>query len=220
MKDFSVIITAGGIGKRMGGDLPKQFIEVAGKPILLHTISIFYKYNSGAQIIVTLPEDWKDYWNDLLKKHNFKIPHTIVSGGEERFHSIKNALEACKSPHVFVHDGVRPLVAVETLNRCSEALQFHKAVIPVVGMKESIRWVEGSQSKALKRSEYRIVQTPQCFERELLVQAYNQPFHEGITDDASLVEELGQRIECVEGNDENIKVTTPTDLIIAEGLLK
>jgi len=220
MENISVIITAGGIGKRMGGDLPKQFIEVVGKPILLHTILLFHNYSPNAQILVTLPEDWKEYWNQLLTKHNFSVPHTIISGGEQRFHSIKNALSACKSPYVFVHDGVRPLVSAGTMRRCSEALLSHKAVIPVVGMKESIRWVEGSQSKSLNRSEYRVVQTPQCFEKELLVQAYNQDFHEGITDDASLVEQLGERIECVEGNDENIKITTPTDLIMAEGLLK
>lgn len=218
--DISVIITAGGTGKRMGGEIPKQFMEVAGKPILCHTISLFHEFNKSSQILVTLPESWLNYWEELINTYQFDVPHQVITGGQERFHSIKNALQHCTEPIVMVHDGVRPLVSKETLNRCVAALEDHNAVIPVVSVKESLRRLSGQQSEALIRSEYRNVQTPQCFEKSVLEQAYAQDYHNGITDDASLVEQSGEYIHCVEGNDENIKITTPMDLILAEALLK
>jgi 2-C-methyl-D-erythritol 4-phosphate cytidylyltransferase len=220
MLDYSVIITAGGIGKRMGGSIPKQFIEVAGKPLLFHTISLFFKHNPNAQILITLPDSWMDHWNELIDSYQFEIPHQIVAGGDERFHSIKNALQHCDEQIVLVHDGVRPLVSSETLTRCIKGLEDHNAVIPVTPVKESLRRMSGKQSEALIRSEFRNVQTPQCFKKSILDRAYEQAYHEGITDDASLVEQLGEHIHCVEGNDENIKITTPMDLILAETLLK
>lgn len=220
MLDYSVIITAGGIGKRMGASIPKQFMEVAGKPLLFHTITLFFKHNPNAQILITLPESWMDHWKELINTHQFEIPHHIVAGGDERFHSIKNALQHCDEEIVLVHDGVRPLVSSETLTRCIEALKDHDAVIPVIPVKESLRRMSDEGSEALIRSEYRNVQTPQCFEKSILERAYAQSYHEGITDDASLVEQLGEHIHCVEGNDENIKITTPMDLILAEALLK
>jgi len=218
--DISVIITAGGTGKRMGSEIPKQFMEVAGKPILFHTISLFNEFNKSAQILITLPESWLNYWEELVNTYQFDVPHRIVSGGQERFHSIKNALQYCEEPIVMVHDGVRPLVSAETLNRCVKALENYNAVIPVVPVKESLRQVTGNSTQALVRSEYRIVQTPQCFEKTVLEQAYAQDYHDGITDDASLVEQFGEYIHIIEGNDENIKITTPMDLILAEELLK
>lgn len=220
MVDFSVIITAGGIGKRMGGKMPKQFIEVAGKPLLFHTIKLFHDFNSDFQIIVTLPEDWMDYWKSLLNKHQFGVPHLVVCGGEERFHSIKNALSHCECSYVMVHDGVRPLVSNDTIDRCVSGLRKSNAVIPVVDVKESIRQKTEDGTVAVKRSDFYIVQTPQCFLKSTLVEAYEQEFHEGITDDASLVEESGEVIACVTGNPENIKITTPQDIILAQGLLK
>ncbi|MCR9171414.1 MAG: 2-C-methyl-D-erythritol 4-phosphate cytidylyltransferase [bacterium] len=218
--DISVIITAGGTGKRMRGDIPKQFMEVAGKPILFHTIALFHSFNNSAQIIVTLPESWLSYWEELINTYQFDVPHEVIAGGQERFHSIKNALQSCNEPIVMVHDGVRPLVSSETLQRCVDALENYNAVIPVVPVKESLRKVFGKKSEALIRSEYRIVQTPQCFEKSVLEQAYAQDYHDGITDDASLVEQNGEYIHLVEGNDENIKITTPMDLLLAESLLK
>lgn len=220
MLDYSVIITAGGTGKRMGAPIPKQFMEVAGKPLLFHTISLFQKHNSNAQILITLPESWIDHWGELVNTYQFEVEHEIVAGGKERFHSIQNALHRCQESIVLVHDGVRPLVSEETLNRCLEALENHNAVVPVVPVKESLRRMSDGGSEAMIRSEYRNVQTPQCFEKSTLERAYAQAFHEGITDDASLVEQLGERIVCVDGNDENIKVTTPMDLVLAEALLK
>ena len=220
MTDFSVIITAGGIGKRMGGDLPKQFIEVAGKPVLLHTISLFHDFNPEMQIIVTLPEEWFSQWEKLIKDYQFAVPHEVVSGGLERFHSIKNALDFCEGSYILVHDGVRPLVSSDTIDACIRGLRSSDAVIPVVSVKESLRQVNGNSSNAVNRAEFRIVQTPQCFKREVLIKAYEQPFHDAITDDASLVEESGVTITCVDGNPENIKITSPADLFLAESLLK
>jgi len=217
---YTVIITAGGIGKRMNSDLPKQFIEINEKPILMHTMEQMYHFNPKFQIILTLPEAWKLYWEELIVSYDFKIPHRIVDGGKERYHSIKNALVYCYGDHVIVHDGVRPLVGHETLNRCLEALKVNDAVIPVVELKESLRVKVGTGTKSVDRSVYRIVQTPQCFKKELLVNAYSLPFHDGITDDASLVEEAGFNVMTVEGNEENIKITRTIDLKFAELFLK
>ncbi|GAB5416902.1 MAG: 2-C-methyl-D-erythritol 4-phosphate cytidylyltransferase [Crocinitomicaceae bacterium] len=220
MLDYSVIITAGGTGKRMGAPIPKQFMEVAGKPMLFHTISLFHRHNPNAQILITLPESWMDHWSELVNTYQFDVEHEVVVGGKERFHSIQNALHQCQESIVLVHDGVRPLVSNETLNRCLVALEGHNAVVPVVPVKESLRRIKDRGTEAVFRSEYRNVQTPQCFEKATLEKAYAQSYHDGITDDASLVEQLGEAIFCVEGNDENIKVTTPMDLVLAEALLK
>ena len=211
---FSIIITAGGIGRRMNSTVPKQFIEVNGLPILMHTIKRFYDYDSSCEIILTLPEDWLIYWSEMRIKYNFQIPHHVVSGGVERYDSIKNALDHCHTEIIGVHDGVRPLVSKETIHRCLELVKKEGAVIPVLGLKESIRKMEGDFSIALERKEYFTVQTPQFFTSDILNKAYHLPFHDKITDDASLVEEAGFKISLVEGNEENIKVTTPFDLKI------
>jgi 2-C-methyl-D-erythritol 4-phosphate cytidylyltransferase len=220
MGTYSVIITAGGIGKRMNSDLPKQFIEINEKPILMHTMSQVYHCNPKFQIILTLPEDWKTYWEELLVKHDFRVPHRIVDGGKERYHSIKNALEYCYGDYIIVHDGVRPLVGYKTLKRCLDAVKKYDAVIPVVDLKESLRVSTDKGTKAVDRSIYKIVQTPQCFKKEILIKAYSLPFHNGITDDASLVEEAGFEVKTVEGNEENIKITSKVDLNFAELFLK
>jgi len=218
--NFSIIITAGGIGKRMGSTIPKQFIEIKGKPILMHTIEQFYSFNSSCQILLTLPSDWISYWKDLIEKHEFKIQHTIVDGGIERYDSIKNTLTYCQNEVIGVHDGVRPLVSHETLNRCLENILEKKAVIPVMNIKESLREIQNEISMAINRSNYVTVQTPQFFTKSTILKAYSLPFHDKITDDASLVEESGEKIHLVEGNEENIKVTTPIDLKIISLLIK
>lgn len=204
----------------MGGNLPKQFIELAGKPVLLHTISLFHDFNPEMQIIVTLPEEWFSHWEKLIADYKFAVPHEVVSGGLERFHSIKNALDFCEGSYILVHDGVRPLVSPETIDECIRGLRTSDAVVPVIPVKESLRMVNENGSKAVNRADYKIVQTPQCFKREVLIKAYDRQFHEAITDDASLVEESGVAITCVEGNPENIKITSPSDLFFAESLLK
>ena len=220
MSVFSIIITAGGIGRRMGGDLPKQFLEIVGKPILMHTLELFHSYDSTAQLVLTLPEEWKSFWEDLLRKHSCEIPHLVVDGGKERYFSIKNALDLCSGDFIAVHDGVRPLVSFKTIERCFLAVQELGQVVPVLPVKESLRFIKENISKSLDRTAYFTAQTPQCFKKSVLVEAYKIPFHSGITDDASLVEEAGYFIHSVEGNEENIKVTTPLDIILADFLLK
>jgi 2-C-methyl-D-erythritol 4-phosphate cytidylyltransferase len=217
MGTLSVIITAGGIGKRMNSSLPKQFILMFEKPILMYTIECFYHFDPKCQILITLPEDWKEYWEELVTEHEFKVPHRVVSGGDERYHSIKNALQYCYGDYVAVHDGVRPLVSEETIKRCLQKLRKMDAVIPIHTIAESLREKDGrGGTKAVDRSKFLIVQTPQCFKREVLEAAYNLPYHAAITDDASLVEGAGFKITTVEGNPENIKITTQADLKYAE----
>lgn len=216
----TIIITAGGIGKRMNSTIPKQFLEINGTPILMHSIQRFYDYSSEIQILITLPSDWISFWKELCEKHNFKIAHQLVEGGIERYDSIKNALSLSNGAVIGVHDGVRPLVSNDTISRCFSSAKDKKACIPFLPMKESIRKIGKEHSRAVDRAEYVTIQTPQCFERTLLINAYKQPFHEGITDDASLVEAFGQEIQLIEGNEENIKITSKTDLLIAELLVQ
>lgn len=220
MSKFSVIITAGGIGKRMGASLPKQFILIKEKPILMYCVEKFYHFDPKAQLIITLPEDWKEYWEDQIEEHDFRVPHRVVSGGAERYDSIKNALQHCHGEYVAVHDGVRPLVSEDTIKACFERVKRKDAVIPVVPLKESIRVIENGGTKAVDRSQYITVQTPQCFKKEVLENAYSLPFDSTVTDDACLVERIGVVVETVKGNDENIKITTKSDLALAEQLLK
>lgn len=217
---YSVIITAGGIGKRMESVLPKQFIPIHDKPVLMYTIERFYHFDPKCEILVTLPEDWLIYWKNLMVEQDFKIPHRIVEGGEERYNSIKNALSHCSGEYIIVHDGVRPMVNEDTISRCLHLVRKTGAVIPVLSLKESLRKVEGENTVAVDRSEYMIVQTPQCFKKEIILKAYERDYHTAVTDDACLVEESGVIISTVEGNEENIKITTQADLRYAELLLK
>jgi 2-C-methyl-D-erythritol 4-phosphate cytidylyltransferase len=215
MSHKTVIITAGGIGNRMKSDIPKQFIELHGKTILEHTLLSFFKFDSKIQLILTLPKDWISFWNEICEKNNFLIPHEIVSGGKERYHSIKNALKIAQGDFIAIHDGVRPLVSMETIKNAFETAELKGNAIPVIPLKESIRFIENEDSKALNRSNYFIVQTPQVFEKNLINTAYKNEFHDKITDDASLVEEMGVKIHVFLGNEENIKITSPIDLKIA-----
>lgn len=215
----SIIITAGGIGKRMGSDSPKQFLELHGKPILMHTIARFHAYNPSFQLVLTLPAEHIETWRHLCDSLKFQIPHTIVSGGKERFHSVQNALAHCTYDYVGVHDGVRPFVSDETLDRLEAALKSSQAVIPVLEPKESLRILTPSGSQALVRSDIRSVQTPQFFQKDILTAAYQQEYKSQFTDDASVVEAMGIHIDLVNGNSENIKITEPIDLQIAELLM-
>jgi 2-C-methyl-D-erythritol 4-phosphate cytidylyltransferase len=214
------IVTAGGLGKRMGGDVPKQFIEINGKPILMHTLQKLHAFNAQAQFILTLPLEWFNYWNDLRKKHEFLIEVQLVEGGKERFHSIKNALKFATGEIIAIHDGVRPLVSTDTLERLLSRVPKFNAVIPVIGIKESVRVLHENQSEMINRDLIKIVQTPQVFTKELIHQAYQIDFSDDFTDDASVVEKLGFTIDLVRGNEENIKITTPLDLKLAEYFLR
>lgn len=215
----SVIITAGGIGKRMGAKIPKQFIEINRLPILMHTINQFNNFDPSMQIVISLPCDFIQMWRDLVAKHKFKVNHEIVEGGVERYHSIKNALKVATGEIVLVHDAVRPFVNEQTINNVVEEAIKSAAAIPVLPIKESIRKGTVDKSEHKDRSKYWTVQTPQAFQRELLNEAYKTPFSKQITDDASLIELLGKPVVLTQGNEENIKITTPYDLKIAEFLI-
>ena len=212
----TVIIVAGGRGKRMGDDIPKQFLPVDGRPILMHTVERFYCFDNGIKIIVALPTDQMPTWENLCRQHLFDIAHQMVAGGEERFHSVQNALKLVGNDEIVaVHDGVRPLVSTATISRCFEKARQTGAAIPVIDLTESLRFFESPDKHvAVDRNKYKTVQTPQVFRAEILTAAYTQPYNPQFTDDASVVERYGHPIATVEGNRENIKITTPSDIML------
>lgn len=215
-----VLIVAGGKGLRMGGELPKQFLPLEGKPVLMRTIEAFYAYDADIQIIVVLPRCQQSFWAELCRKHHFFLPYRVADGGETRFHSVYSGLQLIHtSGLVGVHDGVRPFVSRDVIARCYEEAVEKQAVIPVVEVVETLRYVEGERSKTVPRNCYRLVQTPQVFDVDLLKEAYRQPYTPEFTDDASVVEALGRPVYLVKGNRENIKLTTPFDLKVASALL-
>jgi 2-C-methyl-D-erythritol 4-phosphate cytidylyltransferase len=215
------IIVAGGKGERMNADIPKQFLEIKGKPILIHTLEAFMNFDASLQLILVLPAAQFEFWKTLCKKHALNIPHQIVAGGQTRFQSVKNGLDAVKVPAIVaIHDGVRPLVSKETISRCFDAAAKFGAAIPTMDSIESIRFVDANGSKSVDRTAYKMVQTPQVFDAELLKKAYEQEFSVLFTDDASVVEAMGATVHLVDGNRENIKITTEFDLIVAERLLE
>lgn len=216
---LSIIITAGGIGKRMQSDLPKQFLTILGKPVLQWTIERFYDFDNKAQLLLTLPEDWIEYWEKLCDDHNFTIPHKVVAGGKERYHSIKNALNFVEGNVVLVHDGVRPLADDKVISSVAHAAQQGKNCVPAVPVTSSLRKGGVEHNEAVDRSLYWEVQTPQGFPRSVLEKAYEASFSSQITDDASLVELMGQKVTLVKGASENIKITNPIDLLFAKQLL-
>ncbi len=214
------IIVAGGSGTRFGAELPKQFLNLKGQPILMRTIQAF---GDGFDVIVTLPEGQMELWRQLCEKFNFAVPHSVVAGGETRWHSVKNALDSIGDVDgvdvIAVHDGVRPMVTAEIISRTLEAARRDGAAIPVVALNDSVRQVDGDDSHALDRSSLRAVQTPQVFDARLLVDAYQQPYDPTFTDDASVVEKFGRHVTLVEGDPMNLKITRPMDLALAEYLL-
>lgn len=218
----SVIIVAGGSGTRMQSQVPKQFMAVGGQPILMHTMRRFYAYNPALQLVVVLPPAQLQMWQALCFTHVFEIKHTVVAGGSTRFGSVKNGLAALTAPDgvVAVHDGVRPFVPVAVIREAFAIAAEKGNAVVAVPLKESIRQVFNTESKAVDRNQYRLIQTPQCFRLPLLRRAYELPEEPTFTDDASVVESLGEKINLVEGSYENIKITTPEDLIWAESFLK
>ena len=238
-----VIIVAGGKGLRMGSDIPKQFLPIGGKPVLMRTLERFREYDTDLQIILVLPEAQQDYWHQLCEEYHFDVAYTLANGGQTRFHSVQNGL--AKVPDdaegvVGVHDGVRPFPSIEVIRNCYETARTAKAVIPVIPVVETLRHISSNgqtrtdtdkkeslspevrcqkESRTVPRDEYRLVQTPQTFDIQLLKAANRQPYNDGFTDDASVVESYGHQITLVEGNRENIKITTPYDLKIAEVLI-
>lgn len=219
MKNY-VIIVAGGKGLRMGGEIPKQFLPVKGKPVLMRTLEAFHAYDPHLELILVLPVDQQAYWEKLCTTYGFTLPHRVADGGETRFHSVKNGLALVDEEGlVGVHDGVRPFVSLEVIRNCYREAAQKEAVIPVVEVVETLRKLVGeSESETVPRSRYRLVQTPQVFTVSLLKQAYAQPYSPMFTDDASVVEAIGHAVHLIPGNRENIKLTTPFDLKVAEVL--
>jgi 2-C-methyl-D-erythritol 4-phosphate cytidylyltransferase len=216
-----VVIVAGGSGKRMKSELPKQFIELLGRPILMHTLEQFYKYSPEIDIRLVLPKKEIDTWKNLVEEHNFSISHEICPGGASRFHSVQNGLDGLDTETLIaIHDGVRPLVSKETITKGFQTAHEKGTAIPVIDVHETIREINGNESKTVNRDKYKLVQTPQVFRAEVLLLAYTQSFREEFTDDASVVESMGKKIHLFEGNRENIKITAPNDLKIAEAYLR
>jgi 2-C-methyl-D-erythritol 4-phosphate cytidylyltransferase len=218
-----IIIVAGGKGLRMGSDIPKQFLPIGGKPVLMRTLERFREYSEDLQIILVLPEAQQDYWQDICQKYNFQVEYLLANGGQTRFHSVQNGLALVPDDAegvVGVHDGVRPFPSIEVIRNCFETARTAKAVIPVIPVVETVRHLEKEGSVTVPRGDYRLVQTPQTFDIQLLKAANRQPYDDGFTDDASVVESYGYQITLVEGNRENIKITTPYDIIVAEALCK
>lgn len=216
--DYAIIV-AGGKGTRMGASIPKQFLPVNGLPVLMQTIKRFKECGDGLEIIIVLPKEQHEYWYDLCKKHRFTSTYTVAEGGETRFHSVKNGLAMIPDDAegiVGVHDGVRPFPSVEVIRNCYETARTAKAVVPVIPVVETLIHIDGQgNSETVPRDSYRLVQTPQAFDIQLLKRAYKQPYQDSFTDDASVVDSIGQEITLIDGNRENIKITTPFDLRMA-----
>jgi 2-C-methyl-D-erythritol 4-phosphate cytidylyltransferase len=227
-----VIIVAGGKGLRMGSDIPKQFLPIGGKPVLMRSIERFHEYSADLQIILVLPKEQQEYWRQLCREYAFPLPQSgedgkgpylLADGGETRFHSVQHGLALIPDDAegvVGVHDGVRPFPSTDVIRNCYEIARTAKAVIPVIPVVETVRHLEGDTSVTVPRGDYRLVQTPQCFDIQLLKTANHQPYNDGFTDDASVVEAFGHPVTLVDGNRENIKITTPYDLTIAEALVR
>jgi 2-C-methyl-D-erythritol 4-phosphate cytidylyltransferase len=214
------IIVAGGKGTRMKTAVPKQFLELNGLPILFHTINAFYRYSSTIKVILVLPKDDFAIWQSLVEKHRFDKQVTLQTGGESRFQSVKRGLEKIQGEGlVAIHDGVRPLVSEAIIGASFRLAAEHKSAVAAVRLKESIRVTDQDQTKAVDRSKYRLIQTPQTFLVSMIKKAYETKEDETLTDDASVAERAGHTISLFEGSYRNIKITTEEDLMIAEALM-
>lgn len=224
-KSCYMIVVAGGKGLRFGSEIPKQFLPIGGKPILIRTIEKIKQAISDINIILVLPKEYKDYWQLLISEYGFSIEHKIVDSGDERFFSVKNGIDAIEDENAIigVHDGVRPFVGLEVVRECMLIAEKLGTAIPAIKPVETVRLgrTENSahKSSSFDRNEVFLVQTPQCFDAKILKKAYSQSFDKSFTDDASVVEKLGYGINLVKGNRENIKITTPLDIVYAEILI-
>jgi 2-C-methyl-D-erythritol 4-phosphate cytidylyltransferase len=218
--ELYVVIVAGGTGKRMGAEIPKQFLELAGRPVLMHTIERFRSFNDSIEIITVLPENQLRHWIELQNKYSFTIPQTLVKGGSTRFLSVRNGLKFVNVPGlVAIHDGVRPFVSIDTIKRCFDEAEKHGNAIPSISPTESLRMLTDEGSLPLNRLLVKQIQTPQVFRADLIKKAYLQEYKPEFTDDATVLENTGEKINLIEGNRENIKITNPEDLIISTALL-
>ena len=219
MAQETALIVAGGKGTRIKSAIPKQFIELKGKPILLHTLDAFIRYSPNIRIVLVLPEDDFGVWENIRTKFKFEFPVQLQKGGESRFQSVRNGLQKVETGLVAIHDGVRPLVSEDIIGASFRLAAIHKCAIAAVRLKESIRMTDQDNTKAVDRSRFRLIQTPQTFEVDLIKRAYEIKEDPSLTDDASVAERAGNIISLFEGSYENIKITTPEDLVVAEALM-
>lgn len=223
MRHYAIIV-AGGSGTRFGSSIPKQFLPLCGRPVLMHTIERFLLCPRTTEVVVVLPAQQQDYWRELCQCHQFTAPHSVVTGGDSRFQSVKNALLSLSFTNgdiVAVHDGVRPLVSEKLILRTYDIAERLGAAIPTTAVTDSVRkTTPGGASVALDRASLRAVQTPQTFNATALLKAYNVPYEPIFTDDASVYEHAGGQVTLVEGENTNIKITHPIDIIIAEHIIK
>lgn len=220
MKKYTVFV-AGGSGSRMKSSIPKQFMLLAGKPVVMHTMQLFYDFDAAISLILVLPEPQIGEWETLCKIYNFQLPHQTIAGGETRFHSVQKGLSLIDGEGlVAVHDGVRPLVNMSTISNVFSTAAAKGNAVPCVPLNDSIRKVSEDKNEAVLRSDYRLIQTPQCFKISILKKAFEQSYSDSFTDCASVLEAAGGKINLVEGNPENIKITTPYDFMVAESFLK
>jgi 2-C-methyl-D-erythritol 4-phosphate cytidylyltransferase len=215
------VIVAGGTGSRMQSALPKQFLELLGKPVLMHTLEAFRSSSSNPELILVLHAGYHGLWKELCVVHNFAIKHTLIAGGETRFHSVKNAIDYIKDKDVLiaVHDAVRPLITPAVIDEAYLAAGAFGTAVVAVKSRDSVRQLTGNVSQSISRDSIYLVQTPQTFQLALLKKAYEQPYDTKFTDDASVVEQSGVQIQLIEGNYTNIKITFPEDIAIAEALI-
>ncbi|MDN4164841.1 2-C-methyl-D-erythritol 4-phosphate cytidylyltransferase [Cytophagales bacterium LB-30] len=219
MHEYALIV-AGGSGSRMRSEVPKQFLLLQGKPVLMHTLETFHTYSPSVEIILVLPENQLDTWSKLCQEYNFTIPHHIQRGGNTRFQSVKNGLAlVINEGLVAIHDGVRPLLGQELLKKCFQEAALFGNSVAAVPAKDSLRWVEGYDNKSVERKYYWQIQTPQTFRCSVIKEAYKTEERETFTDDASVAEAAGAHIHLTTGDYRNIKITTPEDLVIADALL-
>lgn len=213
----AAVIVGGGMGKRFGASIPKQFLLLKGKPVLMYSLEAFYACDTQTEIVLVLPKDYHNHWKTLCHDHHFTLPHKTVSGGEERFHSVKNGLQAVETQGVIaIHDAVRPLIKPAWLSHLFLVAEKQGNAVPACRAVESVRLKENQTTRAINRNNVFLIQTPQCFQKQILEKAYNQPRSELFTDDASVVEAAGYGIHLEEGDPRNIKITTPDDIAIAE----
>jgi 2-C-methyl-D-erythritol 4-phosphate cytidylyltransferase len=220
LKEYAIIV-AGGKGTRIRSAVPKQYIELCGLPVLMHTLNAFSRYSKEITLILVLPKDDVPFWNELCRKHDFNTPYLLQHGGDTRFQSVRNGLKLIDGEGlVAIHDGVRPLVSEDIIGASFRLAAVHQSAVASVRLKESIRITDQDKTKAVDRSKYRLIQTPQTFLVSLIKPAYEIREEESMTDDASVAEHAGHRISLFEGSYENLKITTQEDLIVAEALMR
>jgi len=221
-KENFVIIAAGGFGTRMGGDLPKQFMLLQGKPVLMHSMENFHLAHTASQLILVIADEMKNFWQQLCEEHQFTIPHILISAGPTRFQSIKNGLDYILENYsdqvdmISIHDGARPLVSTALIDKSFNACALHETAICALKSVNSIRIGSSQKNQAYDRDQIWSIQTPQVFKAKLLFEAYKQEETKFFTDDASVVEKLGKSIHLIEGDSKNIKITYKEDLAIAQ----